>query len=84
MTTIENLMLVIFGPHGCYRVCVLYVSRVFLLFLNHILTLLPFSRTQVLLELKFEVGAPGLDVSFKSERADLWPMALSAVTQLLS
>ncbi|MEW5304817.1 MAG: hypothetical protein WDW36_007401 [Sanguina aurantia] len=41
-------------------------------------------NTQVLLELKFEVGVAGLDVSFKSERAELWPMALAAVTQLLS
>eukprot|EP00877_Chromochloris_zofingiensis_P012411 jgi/Chrzof1/7423/Cz02g23050.t1 len=38
---------------------------------------------QILLELRLSRGTPGVDVSFKSERADLAPLAFEAVQQLL-
>lgn len=41
-------------------------------------------NTQVLLELRMSAGYPGVDVSFKSERADLAAMTFDAVAKVLS
>lgn len=41
-------------------------------------------NTQVLLELRMSAGYPVVDVSFKSERADLAAMTFDAVAKVLS
>ena len=41
-------------------------------------------NTQILLEIRLMPSVPGLDVSFKSERADLATLAFDAVAQILA
>ena len=41
-------------------------------------------NTQILLEIRLMPSVPGLDVSFKSERADLATLAFEAVAQILA
>jgi len=41
-------------------------------------------NAQILLEIRLVPGVPGLDVSFKCERADLAVMTFEALTQILA
>lgn len=45
---------------------------------------LPTGPVQLLMELRFTVGRPGVRLFFKSERPDLAPMAFDAVTSVIT